>query len=81
VAPLGRFRQLTVTLVPGEGSVTAQVAVAPGATEAVRVVKFGPDPEAALSTSNCSELEVPPPGVGVCTVTAVIPAVATIRSP
>ena len=55
-----------------EGRVTGYVADEPGDTVAVMVVKVGgvPDPE---STSNCTGLEVPPPGAGVCTVTAVVP--------
>ena len=44
----------------------------------MRVVKDGGvvDPDVPESTSNCNALEAPPPGAGVWTVTAVIPAVA-----
>jgi hypothetical protein len=65
-------------LVAEEVRVTAYVAVEPGFTVAVGVAKDGGvvDPDAAESTSNCNEFEVPPPGVGVCTVVAVIPAAA-----
>lgn len=72
LAPAGRFRHVTVTLVAEEERTTGYVADEPGDTEAVTVVKVGgvPEPE---STSNCIELEVPPPGGGVCTVTAVVP--------
>jgi hypothetical protein len=52
--------------------------VEPAATVAVNEVNVGvvdvPDP--AVSTSNCSELEVPPPGVGFRTVIVVIPVFA-----
>jgi hypothetical protein len=53
------------------------VAVDPAATEAVNVVKVGAaDADPAASTSNCKELDVPPPGAGDCTVMAVFPALA-----
>jgi hypothetical protein len=57
-------------------AVTGYVAVEPGVTVAVSVVKEAPDPEPAESTSNCIEFEAPPPGAGVCTTIPVIPAEA-----
>jgi hypothetical protein len=40
---------------------------------AVTVVNVGLLPELPESTSNCSVFDVPPPGLGDCTVIAVIP--------
>jgi len=46
-------------------------------TVAVTAVNVGGvDPAPAESTSNCNVLEVPTPGVGVCTVIDVIPELA-----
>lgn len=68
-----------MTLVTVEGTVTGYVAAEPAVTEAVKEVNAGGVvPVAAESTSNCNELEVPPPGVRVSTVIAVIPAVAML---
>ena len=49
----------------------------PAATVAAAEVMVGAvEPEEAVSTSNCHALDVPPPGAGVCTVMAMVPAVA-----
>ena len=45
-------------------------------TVAVNVVKIGGVPELDVSISNCSEFDVPPPGVEFCTETAPVPALA-----
>ena len=42
----------------------------------VEVMVSAVDPDEAESTSNCHELDVPPPGAGVCTVMALVPAAA-----
>ena len=55
---------------------TGYVAVEPGLTDTVWVVKIGAVCPVA-PTSNCNEDDVPPPGAGVSTVTEVVPAVAT----
>ena len=75
MAPVGRFRHLTLTPVAEEESVTGYVAVEPALTVADVVVKDGgrPPPE---STSNCDAFEVPPPGAEVCTVIDFTPPVA-----
>jgi len=74
---VGRFRHVTVALVTPEGRVTGKLAGEPAVTVAVVEVNVGAvdDPDAE-STSNCHELEVPPPGAKVCTVIASVPALA-----
>jgi len=65
-APTGRLRHWTVALVVLEGKVTLYVAVLPGEMAAVVFEKDGALlVDCVESTSNASELEVPPPGVGV----------------
>ena len=49
------------------------MAVEPGVTVAVSVVNVGPLAELPESISNSSVFDVPPPGLGVCTVMAVVP--------
>ena len=49
----------------------------PAATVSVVEVMVGAVvPDETESTSNCHALEAPPPGAGVCTVMAMVPAVA-----
>lgn len=66
VAPCGRLRQFTDTLDVLDASATWYVAALPAVTVAEGAVKVGVWlAAAALSTSNVSELDVPPPGAGV----------------
>ncbi len=53
------------------------MAVPPAETVADADENEGGVPEPAVSISNCRVFDVPPPGDGVCTVTAAVPAVVT----
>ena len=76
LAPVGRLRHFTLTFVALAASVTGYVALAPAVTVADVVVNDGgvPPPE---SISNCNMFDVPPPGIGFCTVIDFTPAAAT----
>ena len=80
LAPIGIFRQLTVRFVVVEGVVTEYTAVDPAVTYTVveDIVGGSIVPAALESTSNCSAVETPPPGVGDCTRTAKTPALAIL---
>lgn len=74
--PVGRFRQLTETLLEPDGSFTVYDALSPAVTVSVMEVMVGasPVPLPLGEISNCQEFDIPPPGVGVCTVMVAVPA-------
>jgi hypothetical protein len=76
-APVGRFRHVAEALVTFVGKLIVYVAVDPAVTETTVLGTLGAvvDPKDE-STSNCNMSEIPPPGAGVCTLTAVAPGVA-----